>query len=228
MTRLVDPFRARCHLALLVGMLLMVCQATGVAYARRIPVVRCPTTTGVSGPLRSTPPQIQVPGAPRGVVAYTNSEQFLVGPSSMQCDGQIGADGGAVLAAWPVGASKPGLHSHHSGITLTVIPACVGCKAEVVCPFFAGYASSLGFPCRTTVPLGERVVRPKRGLALFHDPSGVSGDGWPSGGPDAADGVVGFTRAPYGGVAYRATCTLPGYEHRVCSAVLRDVIRRYG
>lgn len=201
------------------------CQAAEAQAARTVPVTRCPTTTGVSGPVGPTPARLSVRGATHGLVAYTNSDEYLLAPSSMHCAGQIGGDGSAVLVVWL--AARPGFHSRHAGLTLVVIPACVGCKAEQICPFFPAYARRLAFPCNTAVPPGERVTR-RRTHALFEDPPGVAGDGWPSGGADPSIGVVGYTNAPYQGIVYRATCTLPSRERDVCAVSLNDVIGRYG
>ena len=98
-----------------------------------------------------------------------------------------------------------------------------------MCPFFPAYARRLGFPCSSQPVQGELVVQKLRPSAIaFEDPPDVAGAGWPSGGPYAANGVVGYTEAPYGGLVYRSTCTLPASEHGVCTASLNDVIGRYG
>jgi len=53
-------------------------------------------------------------------------------------------------------------------------------------------------------------LRLRSNVILFEDPPGVAGSGWPSGGPDPANGLVEYTGSPENGVVYRSTCTLPG------------------
>ena len=223
--------RARLILALVATagtMVVLLVAIAGDAAALSARVIRCPTRSGLSGPLPATPPSIGVHRSAGRLVAYTNSESYLLAPGGMSCSGLAATDGGSQLIVWPKGDPRPGLHTHAAGLTLTVIPACVGCKAQEVCPFFGAYARRLGFPCSTQPAQDERVVKLRPNAIAFEDPPGVAGAGWPSGGPYAANGVVGYTEAPDEGHVYRATCTLPASEHRVCTASLNDVISRYG
>ena len=182
-----------------------------VAGAQTVRVVRCPTQFGTTNAPPLTPASIAVLGAPRsvaGLVAYTNTELYLVGPAGMQCSGGVGADGTAQLVVWPHGHALPATHAHYDGLTLSLIPACVGCKAEAACPFFTQYATEEGFPCPTGIPAGERVYGVRAQLTLFSDPPGVAGDGWPSGGPDPANGLWGLLRP------HMARCTAPHARSR--------------
>ena len=61
-------------------------------------------------------------------------------------------------------------------------------------------------------------------MALFEDPPNVGGSGWPSGGPDPANGLVGIARR---GTVFRSTCTLPSGDHTLCATILNYVISRY-
>jgi hypothetical protein len=63
---------------------------------------------------------------------------------------------------------------------------------------------------------------------LFEDPPGIAGSGWPSGGADPANGVVGLVGSPENELVYRSTCTLPASEHAICTASQNDLISRYG
>jgi hypothetical protein len=205
------------------------------ATATTIPVVRCRTVT-VGGPGSSLPSRIRVLGTPRtvaGLVAYTNAELFLVGPARMNCSGLIYQDGSTHLLVWPRGKRQPPQqHSDEDGITLVSAPACAGCEAEYACPFFAALARGLGFPCATRVPARETVTRPDSRLVLFQDPRRVAGDGWPSGGPDPANGTVVIQGSvhpgPHERAVYRATCTLPARDRSLCTVSLDDTIARYG
>jgi hypothetical protein len=208
------------------------CAAATVAtmHTAALPVVRCPTEFGVSGPSPRTPATVTVSSSSttRGSVAYTNTQIYLVGPRGMRCSGIVAVDGGSQVVAWPQGHSRPGPHARTDGLTLSLDPACVSCKADDACPFFTALARDLGFPCTGGVPAGERVYRLTSDIILFEDPPGVAGSGWPSGGHDPANGLVGHTGSPGNGLVYRSTCTLPASDHSACTTSLNDVIRRYG
>jgi hypothetical protein len=194
-----------------------------------VDVVRCPTQFGVAGPAPRTPATINVSSSStRGLVAYTNTASYLVAPRGMRCSGGVGADSTSLIVVWPRGQARPGIHARTDGLTLLLDPACVGCQAGDACPFFRALARRLSFPCSSGIPAGERVSRPAPTLALFEDPPGVAVSGWPSGGPDPANGVVGSTGTASDVLVYRSTCTLPAREHAICTMSLNDLIRRYG
>jgi hypothetical protein len=178
--------------------------------------ISVPSTVALRGSARST----------AGLVAYTNTVLFLIGPRAMRCSGVVGADGGSSVIVWPRGQRSPRQHSRGDGLTLDVIPACVGCMAAAACPFFPSFARHLGSPCPSGVPAGETVERLSSNVVAYEDPPGVAGDGWPSGGSDPANGIVGIKGRD--GVVYSATCTLRASEHDICTASLNDVHARYG
>ncbi|MGO9751911.1 MAG: hypothetical protein ACLP22_10460 [Solirubrobacteraceae bacterium] len=189
-------------------------RAAGSA-AGTVPVVRC-RTLNVGGSGSPVPSRVLVLGSPQttaGLVAYANGELFLVGPPGMACSGLIAQDGGTQLIVWPHSQRQPRQHSSEFGLTLVQDPACVGCQADDACPFFTAFARVLGLPCTTGVPTGENVTRVGSRVALFEDPPGVAGDGWPSGGRQPANGVVGIQGSlrpgPHERSVYRSTCTLP-------------------
>ena len=201
---------------------------SGSAPAESVPVVRCQTEFGISGPAPHTPSVLTVGSSASHLVAYTNTQVYLLAPTGMRCLGIAATDGGSQVIVWPRGSGRPGFHSHTDGLTLTLDPACAGCKAGDACPFFTDLALKLRFPCTSGIPAGERVSRLRSNLALFEDPPGVAGSGWPSGGSDPANGLVGYAGSAYNGAVYRSTCTLPVSDHSVCTASLNDVISRYG
>jgi hypothetical protein len=149
----------------------------------------------------------------------------------MSCSGVISQDGDTQLLVWPRGKRRPQQDSDEDGITLVSAPVCVGCQAEYACPFFAAFAQGLGLPCTTGVPARGTVTRPDSHLVLFQDPRGVAGDGWPSGGPDPANGTVviqgSLNPGPHERAVYRSTCTLPARDQLICTVSLDDVIARY-
>ncbi|MGH2850479.1 MAG: hypothetical protein ACRDLP_07685 [Solirubrobacteraceae bacterium] len=200
------------------------------AATTRIPVVRCPTVFGVAGNHPRAPATLAVDaaGPAHGLVAYTNTDLFLIAPRGLRCSGIVAADGGTQVVVWAAGERKPQPHSRGIGLTLTVDPACASCRADDACPFFTTLARQAGFPCTAGIPAGERVRRPSRSVALFEDPPGVRDSGWPSGGPLPANGVVGTLPSSTEALVYRATCTLPAADHAICTESLDDVIARYG
>jgi hypothetical protein len=195
-----------------------------------VPVVRCPTVFGVSGEGQKAPATVAVLGHPsstHGLAAYTNTEEFLIAPAGLQCSGIIAADGGSEIVVWPKGTAKPGRHAHSEGLTLLLDPACASCRAVDACPFFPSLAAKLSFPCSPAdVPRGEHTYTLAADTTLFEDPPDVPGDGWPSGGSDPANGIVGLVGSPPS--VYRSTCTLPQSLHSVCTVSLNDVLARYG
>ena len=200
------------------------------AFAATLPVVRCPTEFGISGSSHPTPPTLTDHSSPStgGLVAYTNTQAYLVGPRGMRCSGIVAADGGSQVIVWPPGHSRPSFHAHTAGLTLTLDPACAARRAEDACPFFTTLARDLRFPCRSGIPQDERVYHLRSNIVLFEDSPGVAGSGWPSGGADPANGLVGVAGSPENGLVYRSTCTLPASEHSICTASLNDLINRYG
>jgi hypothetical protein len=205
--------------------------------APRVRVVRCPTSYGVAGELHKTPSRLAVlhdPVSTRGLVAYTNTDIYLIAPAGMRCAGIIGADGTTALAVGPraltAELNNPGRSYSGIGLTLAFDPDCVSCEASDLCPFFAQSARAFGFPCTTGIPADEQTYRLTPQVTLFEDPPGIRGDGWPSGGPDPANGLVGFTGPPRqpDTTVYRSTCTLPTSEHSICTVSLNDTLSRYG
>ena len=204
-------------------------EPASAAHSVTVAVVRCPTTFGIQQKVvwpRTV--AVRSPSSLHGLVAYTNSQSFLIGPAGMRCSGVVAADGGSLVRAWPRGHAAPAHHARYDGETLWIDPACAGCKAADACPFFPSLAKAMGFPCTSGVPAGERVYRLNSHATLFEDPPGVAGSGWPSGGPDPANGVVGIQGSLTSGLVYRSTCTLPSSHHSVCTTSLNDVINRYG
>ena len=193
------------------------------AAAGIVRVVDCRTSAPLAAPQR--PPQaVRVLGSPastHGLVAYGSSYLLLIGPSGWRCTGSEGADGNADLVVWPPHVHQPSMYSRTDGITLEIDPACVSCKAATACPLLSSFVSTLGYHCTDGIPRGERVYALRSSIVLFDDPPGVPGDGWPSGGPNPANGLVGVSTTR-GQPVYRATCTLPAAEHSTCTVILNE------
>jgi hypothetical protein len=204
-----------------------VAHAGGAGATGTVPVVRCSTLFGTTGARRPVPHSVRVhaPQPLSGLEAYTNTEVYLLGPEHLDCRGLVAADGNEQLALWPRGSREPGRHSRSAALTLSMVPACAGCRAQLGCPFLRALARRLKLPCRDGIPRGELFARVNANLVRFEDPSGVAGTGWPSGGPDPARGVVGEAA---GGTVFKATCTLPASQEPVCVRSIDDLLARYG
>jgi hypothetical protein len=203
---------------------------SGAARTATLHVVRCPTEFGSSyraKPLRTITVAAS-PSAVHGLVAYTNTELYLIAPSGERCAGIVAVDGGARIEVWPAHEAKPGQHGRGAGQTLFSDTACVGCKADDACPYYSQFAALLTIPCAGGIPVGERAYGFTTHITQFADPPHVAGSGWPSGGPYTASGVIGVNGSFTQGAVFRSTCTLPSAEEAVCKISLDDVVARYG
>ncbi len=196
--------------------------ASASAAARvAVPVVRCPTSSAAPPGRISVPRRVvlhDVPSSTAGLVAYWNASGYLVGPAHLRCAGEIGADGNATIQAWPRRQARPGRNGAGSGLALSVIPACVGCKALVTChyfPTFRRYLQQVALNCRQEPPPGERLRYLTKRLVAFVDPPYVQGAGWPSGAALRATGLVGI-EAGASRVVFTSSCTLPAAQRDAC------------
>lgn len=201
------------------------------AHTAMLPVVSCPTTFGYSGPHPGKPGELTVTSntTTEGLAAYSNTQDYLLAPADMSCAGFVAADGVSSVTTWPRGDAKPGHYSHEAGLTLFIEPACASCRAAEACPFFSAFARSLGFPCGGGIPTEEKVYRLRSNIALFEDPPGVRGSGWPSGGGYTANGLVGIENSPahVDKLVFRSTCTLPVFQRPLCTTSLNQTIDHY-
>jgi hypothetical protein len=221
-----------------IALLTMAWCASAAASARSapavtVPVVRCPTSFGVAPgriPVRRALTLRGVPASTARLTAYTNTSGFLIGPPHLRCAGAVAADGNSTIQAWPRGQAQPGPHSAGAGLALSVIPACVGCKAEATCHYFPTFKRStrqLGLICRPEPPPGERLRYLTKHLVAFVDPPFVKGAGWPSGGGLQSTGLVGIQPGRTQ-VVFTSSCTLPAAERLVCAdgaAAARSLFR---
>ncbi len=205
--------------------------------ATTLPLVDCPTTLGVDTTPAPLPSSIDIAiaaSARSQLAAYSDSEGMLIvlAPRGWACAAAVGADGSAGIRVYPPGDAPPSdtgafTPQPQQAVTATGIPACQGCVAYLVCPLFPQAPVALSYlPCRHTPPAGEAISRPTPSIAAFEDPPGVAGDGNPSGGAYPANGVIIFNNTREAS-AYAETCTLPGSEHNLCTAVLNDYIARH-
>jgi len=212
-------------------------------------VVACPTTYGIAQARSPIVPErlavslpVQVAGELTFYSDKSRSIEPILGPKGWHCTAIVGADGSTAVSIAPPAERLPLRPTASLGVTAYSLSACQGCVYGLVCPFVPGAGQELGYagvlPC-TSAPRREAIdflkgsptnqTTPINDEIAFEDPAGVHGDGTPSGGVNAANGVVLYSFSPRssggeGGMASVETCTLPRREHAVCTAILDEFI----
>ena len=144
----------------------------------RVHVVRCKTTFGLSGSHHAPPTlEVRASAAAAGLIAYTNTGTFLLGPPGLHCTGLVAVDGGSQILAWRSGRQAPAMHGRIAGLTLEIDTACAACRADAACPFFPTVASGLGFACADVIPAREKVTRPSSSRRLLQRSAALRGLG---------------------------------------------------
>jgi hypothetical protein len=177
------------------------------------------------------------------LAVYTDSNGFmkLLAPTGWVCKAEYGADGSGGIAIYPKGQSL----SEHAFGTGWSLPStskaeavvgsqtggCEGCEVGQACALFQvaarQYQSGFERPCSRTRPASEAVHQLSPGLVSFQDPPGTTGEGSPSGGRNAANGVMTFyDNSAFG--SWLDTCTLPQAKKALCTASLNSFITWYG
>jgi hypothetical protein len=205
----------------------VVTSAASAATGTSVPVRRCPTSSGASGPAPALPRQVVV-SAPSalvdGLTAFANGYLTVLAPSGWHCSSQVGGDGSAGMTVAPPGSGtlrEPAITAAYFGTG--------GEAADYVCDLFAAADGALPVkPCPKHAPAGESITRLNRRTVAFEDPAGVSGDGVPSGGADPANGVRVWVKSSASAEGYGLgeTCTLPQAEHSLCTVVLDNFLAR--
>lgn len=165
---------------------------------------------------------------------------MLVGPKGWTCTAQYGADGSGGVVVVPKGTSVP--ESWDGGWTLSAsstveaiagseTSACQGCALGQACPLFAPaadtYESYFGRPCPKSRPTAESTDQITSRVMAFQDPPGVEGDGNPSGGLYAANGVMTYYPSSQNG-SWTETCVLPIAQRALCTVALNAFVASYG
>lgn len=211
--------------------------------ASYLPVVVCPTTFGITPPpaAKALPSTLQVTTLPKHlsshIAVYTDNQgrMRLMGPRGWKCSANYGMDGSGGVSIFRRGASAPDSESFTSSTADAIVgsqtSACLGCREGQACPLFttaaSDYLHTYGTVCTRTRPAAEVVKTIYSGVVKFMDPPGVAGDGNPSGGAYAADGVMTYYSGDWNG-SWVDTCTLPASDHAICAAALDLFISYYG
>jgi hypothetical protein len=214
-----------------------------------LPLVVCQTSAAVATTTTSLPASVQVSvpasEAQQGNLAVYSDltgALMLVAPTvGWTCSGSFAADGSGMMVLTPVGTVAPtssaGVwHLPPSSGTQAIVALESGGStvegATLACPLFsaakAAVHQDLGKGCAVTSPAQESVVRTSPTQVAFQDPAAVAGVGFPSGGVNAANGILLYLPKPTGATAYQATCTLPAAQRDLCTAVLEQFATTYG
>jgi hypothetical protein len=210
----------------LTGVLLAL-SAGAASAATTVHVVRCPTTYGVAQPAPRLPSRLSVSASTKAVAdldAYSNGVLFLLAPSGLPCHAVVGADGSASITITPGSMT----HVRQPAVTASFADT-PGTAASLACPLFPAAVRQLsGQSCPRAKPARESTSAGGQGTLYFADPPRVHGDGAPSGGSDAARGVLVFLAQSRGfdGYAFRVTCTLPASDRGECATILADALTR--
>jgi hypothetical protein len=203
-----------------------------------VAVVICPTKYGYSSPKPAKVPgsyRLNVHGFETKTLSiYVDKSDLLriLAPKGWFCAAKIYTDASAGLIAYPEGESPPpsdwsaGWHvdrrSTETSVSATETGASTAQAAAQACSGFSSadavVESNFGHSC-TKVPL-QVVKSESRTVVQFEDPTGVDGIGMPSGGINAAIGVLTYTVPKLPG-SYMATCTVPKSKSALCSVALK-------
>jgi hypothetical protein len=216
--------------------------------AASLPVIVCNTTAGAPTTTTSLPASVSVNVPPSdaqqgnlAVYSDASGRLLLVGPTvGWTCTGNFGADGSGMMALTPAGTTVPANTSTtwqlpSSSPVQAIVAVESGAStvqaAALACPLFSAAKTTvqedLGKEC-TASPDGEHAVPSSSSDVAFRDPPGVAGVGVPSGGQNAANGVMLYLPKSSEATAYLATCTLPAAEESLCSAVLNHFVATFG
>jgi hypothetical protein len=213
-----------------------------------LPVIVCNTTAGAPTTTTSLPASVSVNVPPSdaqqgnlAVYSDASGRLLLVGPTvGWTCTGNFGADGSGMMALTPVGTTVPAntsttWHLTSSSPVQAIVALESGAStvqaAALACPLFAAAKTAvqedLGKECAAS-PEGEHAVPSSSSEVSFRDPPGVAGVGVPSGGQNAANGVMLYLPKSSEASAYLATCTLPAAQESLCAAVLSHFVATFG
>ena len=199
-------------------------------------MAHCPAGYGIPG-------QSKAPRVPSRILAtaqqeatgqltfYSNGWLTLVAERGWHCSGVVGATGALSMALLPTHAGMPsgfGGVRQARAVSVYVPSPGTGEVGGAACPFFPEATPQPGWARCPSLPANEKVTRLSGHAVAFEDPPHIRGSGDPSGGPSPAYGVVSYK----GSVAHTTsaaeqTCTLPHFQHAICTLILNDFIRRY-
>jgi len=173
---------------------------------------------------------------------YTDAKHTLtpiLGPAGWKCSASEGADGTSEISIYPLGVRDPGGIANGTeetmGVEETIIPACIGCIADLECPVFLNAESQLGYngqSCPGYVPSSESVrflegdAETNYGVALLSDPPGSPGSVTLSGGDYPAVGALLYSSGNQfsdGSIG----CVLPNSYVKLCSAIVKDFVMTF-
>jgi hypothetical protein len=237
-TKLIARFAAGC--ALLVTTWTVALPPASAATPRSItlvPLVKCPTGDGVGRAPVVLPPTLAVaisPGAGSRLSFYGDDEGLLhiIGPRGWACQAGVGVDGDVIVNVFPRGEIKGQdvLPASAEAVSGSLEFNCHGCALDEACPLFPAAKRLDGTDDQggcSPRPGREVVYRVSPTIVAFLDPPWVKGDGYPSGGPYPANGVMSYLSDEDSAHTYWETCTLPTADHGLCTVALNEFLSLY-
>jgi len=157
---------------------------------------------------------------------YSNGWLTVVAPSGWRCSGIVGATGALFMTVVsPQARLTHGLPSSRTQAVNVYVASPGTGEVGIACALFPNVRPKPN-PC-TPMPAREKAVRLGPHVVAFEDPPHVKGTGDPSGGLSPANGVMIYDGSKYPQWAAEETCTLPESQHRACTVILNDFVRRY-
>jgi hypothetical protein len=211
-----------------------------------VTVESCPTTVALATP----PAKVALPATETVSVPADQANYLVVfsddsgvvqmlGPRGWICKASYGADGSGGMLLQPAGGELATAGSAGHVASTSAVEAIEGYEtgaspvqgAALACPVVPTAAAALqrdlGKGCAAH-PAAETLLPASANNVAFVDPPGTAGTGVPSGGLNAATGVVLYLPGGNKSSAYLATCTLPVASTAVCSSVLHFFVSLYG
>jgi hypothetical protein len=202
----------------------------------QLPLHVCKTSVGNPSEIPVSLPtdvQVQIAKAYSTTLAFYSDNEGLIevlAPSGWKCSAGIGADGSSSVYVSPVGLNSTG--PAVESISASQTSACVGCRETLACPLFVSaandYLRTYLQDCPSTRPASELVTKVNSHVVEFTDPSGVNGDGSPSGGVNPARGVMTYFDDVRSDGSWTETCVLPAADRSTCKAIVGNFVTRYG
>jgi hypothetical protein len=204
----------------------------------QLPLNVCTTSVGDSSETPVNLPTSVTVDIPKGsatkLALYTDNEGVIevLAPTGWSCTATIGADGSSSVTVQPAGVPpSPTPVTTAEEVRAAQTSACVGCRESLACPLFIDaandYLQQFQQRCPSRRPTSERLTTISPHVVHFTDPSGIKGDGDPSGGKYSAMGVMTYYDDLASDGSWTETCVLPPSETSMCSAIIGNFDSRY-
>jgi hypothetical protein len=205
----------------------------------QLPLNVCKTSVGDSSETPVNLPtsvKVDVPKSSASKLALYSDDEGVIevlAPTGWTCSALIGADGSSSVTVQPAGLPPtPSPVTTAEEVRAAQTSACVGCRESLACPLFIDaandYLQQFQQRCPSRRPTSERLTTISPHVVHFTDPSGIKGDGDPSGGKYSAIGVMTYYDDLASDGSWTETCVLPPSDTSMCTAIIQNFDSRYG